>query len=530
MSFELLETIKESEKSKIYLLFDLQKNRIIVEKHLTDQPELYRRLMNLPHPYLPTIYDVQADGDGTVIYEEYIQGGPLESTSANESQIVRWMLELCEALEFLHSHGILHRDIKPSNLLLGADGHIRLIDFDAAREGKAEAENDTRFLGTKGYAPPEQYGFAQTDARADVYALGATMRLLLGAKARKHSYRHIIRKCTEFAPERRYHSARAVAAALRTRHLPPALACCLTTLLITGLIWWGPALFTQNTALPQSTPDNVGQVNQPKTNDTPEETPAIAKYLGKWYASNIDKATGFTPADHIWLDAPYERDCLQFVGIELEIMEINQQYYAQIAYHDAQVGDVPAQKDHDGLLVIQQIDSNTYQILFDAVDILSLQRNENPETIGEIRITLSMNAVGDFFIEIEESVFGQAPNVICAKMKLTSVENWLKGQYLYYNPEESSCYDGFNDYPISPLDCEQTLSNTPFYDLRGGSHQFTLQKGDIYVHSINENTYRGWSIDVLFSYQHEPAQTYLVQWNLDMGNTVTLDGVAVEAP
>ena len=93
------------------------------------------------------------------------------------------MEELCEVLVFLHGYGIIHRDIKPSNLLLAPDGHIRLIDFDAAREGKPSADNDTRLLGTRGYAPPEQYGFAQTDSRADIYAAGVTMKQLLGKQA-----------------------------------------------------------------------------------------------------------------------------------------------------------------------------------------------------------------------------------------------------------------------------------------------------------------------------------------------------------
>ena len=126
---------------------------------------------------------------------------------------------MCCLFGIVDSHGILHRDIKPSNLLLAADGHIRLIDFDAAREEKPNVDSDTRLLGTKGYAPPEQYGFAQTDARADIYAVGVTMKQLLGKQAEKRPYRHILRKCTEFAPKRRYATAKALLWALKTRTL-----------------------------------------------------------------------------------------------------------------------------------------------------------------------------------------------------------------------------------------------------------------------------------------------------------------------
>ena len=62
-------------------------------------------------------------------------------------------------------------------------------------------------LGTRGYAPPEQFGFAQTDARADLYALGATFRQLLGPVARKGRWRHILRRCTALDPKDRYASA-----------------------------------------------------------------------------------------------------------------------------------------------------------------------------------------------------------------------------------------------------------------------------------------------------------------------------------
>lgn len=122
---------------------------------------------------------------------------------------------LCKVLRHLHKNGIVHRDIKPSNLLLGADGHIRLIDFDAARETKTDAEQDTRLLGTKGYAPPEQYGFAQTDERADIYALGVTFRELLASAASKDRWRHILNRCTALEPKRRYRHVWMIPAAVR---------------------------------------------------------------------------------------------------------------------------------------------------------------------------------------------------------------------------------------------------------------------------------------------------------------------------
>jgi len=204
MELERLETLKDSEKSKIYLVFDTENRRMLVEKHLQGNLPIYQRLMNLPHPYLPKLYEVCLRPEETIVVEEYIEGRSIAEAHPAEKQLRKWLLELCEVLHHLHRNQIVHRDIKPSNLLIGADGHIRLIDFDAAREEKPQAESDTRLIGTRGYAPPEQYGFAQTDGRADIYALGVTFRQLLGQTAKRSRWRHILKRCTALEPKRRY--------------------------------------------------------------------------------------------------------------------------------------------------------------------------------------------------------------------------------------------------------------------------------------------------------------------------------------
>lgn len=129
-----------------------------------------------------------------------------------EREARRFLLALADGLAVLHAHRILHRDIKPENLIEQRDGTIRLIDFDAARLMGAEGEEkaaDTVYLGTRGYAPPEQYGYGATDARSDIYALGMTMQELLGPDYHG-SLARICRRAAEVDPKRRYQSIRAL--------------------------------------------------------------------------------------------------------------------------------------------------------------------------------------------------------------------------------------------------------------------------------------------------------------------------------
>lgn len=202
-----IQLLHQSSKSLVQLMMDTKTGRRVIWKELNGVHPVYEKLRTLHHPYLPDIFSVEYKDEKTFVLEEYIEGVSLGCASLSERALTKAFLEVCQVLEFLHHHQILHRDIKPEHILLASDGHIRLIDFDAAREPKADEVQDTRLLGTRGYAPPEQFGFAQTDARADLYALGATFRQLLGPVARKGRWRHILRRCTALDPKDRYASA-----------------------------------------------------------------------------------------------------------------------------------------------------------------------------------------------------------------------------------------------------------------------------------------------------------------------------------
>ncbi|HEX6108330.1 MAG TPA: serine/threonine-protein kinase, partial [Ktedonobacteraceae bacterium] len=105
-----------------------------------------------------------------------ITGGPLD-----EAVVMRWALQLCDVLNYLHTRQppIIFRDLKPSNVMVTQERQIKLIDFGIARIFKVQADTDTHTLGSRSYAAPEQYGSGQSDARTDIYALGATLYKLL---------------------------------------------------------------------------------------------------------------------------------------------------------------------------------------------------------------------------------------------------------------------------------------------------------------------------------------------------------------
>jgi serine/threonine protein kinase len=144
-------------------------------------------LEQLHHPNLPVVADrFEYQGRPTLVME-FVPGQTLEDrmreTNAPllEQQVLGYGIQIARVLHYLHTRTppIIYRDLKPSNIMLTPDGVLKLIDFGVARTYKVRKSKDTVAMGSAGYAPPEQYGKGQTDARSDVYALGATLLHLL---------------------------------------------------------------------------------------------------------------------------------------------------------------------------------------------------------------------------------------------------------------------------------------------------------------------------------------------------------------
>lgn len=201
MKLENTEVIYSFEKCEI-ICGESTEGKRYIRKNKGIDSQTAELLIQVNSPYIARL--VEYGKDYTI--SEYAEGVPLTEAHITPDRIPQIFIELCEGLSALHKARIIHRDIKPSNIILGDDGHVKLIDFDAARILKPAADKDTVFVGTDGFAPPEQYGFTQTDQRSDIYALGITMKVLLGEDYQHSRYRRIIEKCTRFSPEYRYNS------------------------------------------------------------------------------------------------------------------------------------------------------------------------------------------------------------------------------------------------------------------------------------------------------------------------------------
>lgn len=202
--------------------FEVVRQGLIVETDL---------LKKLKHPNLPSIVDVIDDENSFLIVMDYIEGNPLskaleEYGAQPQEYVIEWAKQLCDVLGYLHTRKppIIYRDMKPANVMLKPDGNIMLIDFGTAREFKEKNLADTVCLGTMGYAAPEQFGgMGQTDARTDIYCLGATLyHLVTGCNPSEPPYEmrpikqinpslssgleRIILKCTQRNPDDRYQS------------------------------------------------------------------------------------------------------------------------------------------------------------------------------------------------------------------------------------------------------------------------------------------------------------------------------------
>lgn len=197
---------------------------------LQAEPEI---LKMLNHRSLPRIVDVIKSDDFLYIIEDYFEGRNLRELIEHRDlcsvdNVIKWGSQLCEILIYLHNlkpNPIIYRDMKPGNIIVDKDLNIKLIDFGIAKEFRNDQDSDSTFIGTIGYAAPEQYSIGgKADERTDIYGLGVTLyHVLTGINPGKNPQKiipvrevnsslsaaieKVIIKCTQQNPDDRYQTA-----------------------------------------------------------------------------------------------------------------------------------------------------------------------------------------------------------------------------------------------------------------------------------------------------------------------------------
>lgn len=246
--YEILRRIGEGGMSTVYLARNNRMNMQLAVKEIKNDGSKSTEILlkglereanilkDVDHPVIPRIIDIVKHGATICVVMDFVEGENLadklkEVGCFSQEQVIEWGLELASALKYLHSMDppIIYRDMKPSNVMLKPDGGVKLIDFGTAKTYDIENNADTTALGTRGYAAPEQFGDAQgrgiykTDARTDIYNLGATLyHIVTGKNPQEPPYEmvpirqvnpllstgleQIILKCTKANPNERYQS------------------------------------------------------------------------------------------------------------------------------------------------------------------------------------------------------------------------------------------------------------------------------------------------------------------------------------
>lgn len=213
--------------SDVHLVRHIESNCLFIKKTISIyDKELYTTLKSLNVPGIPKIFLIAESDKELIVIEEYINGTTLEKYindhgNFDEETAINIMKQICDILNFLHSLNppIIHRDIKPSNIIISSNYNVTLIDFNAAKKYDENKSRDTILMGTADYAAPEQFGFGQSDARTDIYALGILLNIMLtGTTPKNKKYEGrlstVISKCISIDPQKRYSSVKKLKKAL----------------------------------------------------------------------------------------------------------------------------------------------------------------------------------------------------------------------------------------------------------------------------------------------------------------------------
>ena len=185
--YEIQRHVAHGGMGTLYLAHDPVLGRSVALKLFLgdlDQPDARERFVRearaaaaLSHPHIVTIYDYGEYSSQPYMVLEFIDGQTLASLIRRRIDIpaitkLRWMEELCSAVEYAHVRGVIHRDIKPLNLMIDSYGRLKVLDFGIARMRGSLASHATARIGTAGYMAPEQIRGGNIDPRSDLFSIG----------------------------------------------------------------------------------------------------------------------------------------------------------------------------------------------------------------------------------------------------------------------------------------------------------------------------------------------------------------------
>lgn len=238
--YRIVQLLSQGGFGTLYRAWDITLSRpCALKENLDSAPQARRQflreakiLAQLNHPNLPRVTDYFVEGSHQYLVMDYVEGQDLQEMlearggPLSEEEVLPWIGQICDALTYLHSQKppVIHRDIKPANIKITPQGSAVLVDFGIAKTylPHQKTTEGARAV-TPGFSPYEQYGHGATDARSDLYALGATLYTLLTGAEPPESIQRVTRD--PLTPPRRLNpnlSLRTAAAIQRALQMDPA--------------------------------------------------------------------------------------------------------------------------------------------------------------------------------------------------------------------------------------------------------------------------------------------------------------------